>query len=348
MKHTALTTALATLTLFSVSALPGSNARAETSSLHAAPEAESFQQPLQKLAADVVQGENLMKDKKNKKGSSLLQSAIVSLKKKLGTLPRGYHDEIHSLLGISYEALGNTRDALTSYEASLRLSSRNPKVLFRRAGLLRAQGDCGRAERAYEETLWLMNNNKHEVLYALADCQSILGKEEQAARTLEKAYLAKPDHAPTLRRLIANRKKELADAETPAEKAELEAAIASDLSTILRVDQNDREAGIELAELLLLNADPLIHADRINEAGAIALRFAERSSYKDAESVRLLFDAQIKKGDFAAAEKTVQLGLAASPDSQQLLDAQRQFELQRSIDEKSLPKESPDEALSLN
>jgi predicted TPR repeat methyltransferase len=60
--------------------------------------------------------------------------------------------------------MGDVEAAIENYDSSLRLASRNPKVVFRRAGLLKAKGDCNSAARAYEETLWLLNSNKHEVL----------------------------------------------------------------------------------------------------------------------------------------------------------------------------------------
>ena len=137
---------------------------------------------------------------------------------------------------------------------------------------------------------------------------------------------------PALKLMVNARKEQRAETADPAVKAQLEAQIAADLTSISRMDGNDRESSLKLVRMLLKRSDPLLNSERLNEAQGIAQRFASRSGYTDDESVRLLFDTQLKRGDLEGAEKTLKKGLSKKPKSALLQEASRQLEIQKTLE----------------
>ncbi len=259
--------------------------------------------------------------------------AIKTSQKFLSTLPRGYHDEIYLLLGLAYKKLNNFTDALAAFEDSINRRGDNYLALFNHAYLLKQEGDCARAVTEFQEVSWRLRTN-HQAYFYQGECLLELGKKEQAVITFQKAaqYATSSSHyIPLYKRLIVLQKELLEEAKEPADKLIHEQAIFSYLHIITTEDPNDKEAALERATLLLKYTDPLLTANYITEAEKLILPFVKKSKYKDTEAVKMLFEIKLKKQDFEAATEVLNKGLAATPNSPELLTARKQLELEQGL-----------------
>lgn len=296
------------------------------------PEAKDFPKQLAAGIRDLQKGIDLKKNKKIKESQVQLSAAVSKTTTLLKTLSRGYHDELLLLRGYAQELQGQEEKALADYQRALTQRSGNPLVLIRKAVVLKRLKRCSDAVPVLEEVLWLTKTAQHEVLDLSAACQIELGNKDKAMTLLKQARALNPHYLPLLLRVVELQQEQLALDSLPAQKRNLlEAEITTDLWTITRLDPTNRDAALRLGKLLLKTSDPLINADRINEAGALAKRFAEQSSYKDSQIVRLLFDAQIQRRNVKGAKETLAKGLQAVPESQTLKEAQMQLELEDTL-----------------
>jgi tetratricopeptide (TPR) repeat protein len=299
------------------------------------PQRRDFQPRLAQVLQTMDEALALEKEKQKKEAQDKYAESITKAEKLLTPSNRGYHDEIYQLLGFAQEKLGHVDEALKAYRKSLELRANNPVVIFRHAYMLKQNKRCGEAVPEFREVLWRTKQNSHEALFMLAECLLETDQEAEALKLSQEAYKNNPLFLPVLRQLVSLRERQMAKETDPAEKARIETLIGSALSTIVKQDAQDRDSALKYARLLLKESDPLLNVDRLKEAENLVRQFAEQSKFGDEQSVKLLFDAQIKQGQLAQAEQTLKQGLSVQPGSILLKNAQRQLEIERGVQEKT-------------
>jgi tetratricopeptide (TPR) repeat protein len=243
-------------------------------------------------------------------------------------LVRGLVDESDFFMGYAQELLGQETEALKSYDDSLESRANNHLAAFRKAVLLKNAQQYDLAVRELSELNWDSQPRKHEVYYTWGQCLLALNRVAEAQKVLVEARKSEPTYLPVVKLLVATRAN-LID-EQAAKRHPLEVKkLAEDLTYLTSRDPSDRDSSLMLAKLLIKKSDPIVGGNELVEAEQIADRLAQQSNYSDDSAVRLLFDAQLKKGDVKAAERTVTRGLSSNPSSQMLMDAQKQLEIQR-------------------
>ncbi len=302
-----------------------------TSFLNYLPDAQQFPQKVRAVFDPLRQGISAMQDHKPEEAALAFDNALEIIQALFSKLPRGYHDELYHLQGYIYERLGKLKKAREAYDASLQLRAANPVVIFREAYLLRSSDRCEEAIPKLREVLWRTKENTHEVLYLTADCLLAVGKRDEAMALATDAYQKHPAFLPVLRQLVQVRQAAMATEAEPAKRPQLEGQIATDLAAIVKQDPTDRASALTLSRYYLKQADPLIHPDRLASAEELVRKFALQSNFKDDESVRVLFDALLKRGKIAEAEETLKKGLEAKPTSATLKEAAQQLELVKGL-----------------
>lgn len=305
--------------------------RALTSLIDFTPNRSQFQSEIGSVVRSIEEGAELERAKKTAEAKASYQQAVQAATALISSLSRGYHDELYFLLGFAKEKLGDDVGAARAYDASLKLKRTNVLVLFRHAYVSQRAGNCERALPEFREVLWQTKAEAHEVLFLQGECLLKLGKPEEAAKAYQAARDKNSRYTPAVRRLVAAKQELITKTADPKLRAALEAQIAADLSVISQNNPEDRESGLLLASMLLRGADPLLAKQRLRQAESLAKRFAESSSFTDVKSVRLLFDAQRKQGDLAAAEQTLQRGLKASPSARELKEASEQLAIDKGL-----------------
>ena len=260
------------------------------------------------------------------------QKALKQVDTLLSSLARGFHDELYLLKGLSHEQLKENDLAQKAYQESLKLRWNNEIARFRLATMLKQTKGCKNALPHYKELLWQNKVYQHEVLYAISECLLDIGQDDQAVAMMEKAYQKNPAYLPVLEKVVATRQKLLNETADPQEQSIIRAQLFNDLQTITRTDKNNKEAALKLANMLTEQSDPLSNPQAIQQAEALASKFAKQSNFKDPEAVRALFNTQVKKQDFEAAEKTLKEGLERSPKAEVLLQASQQLDIERKLD----------------
>lgn len=305
--------------------------RALTSLIDFAPNRAQFQGEVASVVRAIEEGGVSEKEKRNAEAKASYQQAAQSATALISSLSRGYHDELYFLLGFAKEKLGDDAGAARAYDASLKLKRTNVLVLFRHAYVSQRAGKCDVALPEFREVLWQTKAEAHEVLFLQGECLLKLGKPEEAAKAFQAARDKNSHYTPAVRRLVAAKQELMTKTSDPKLRTALEAQIAADLGVISQQNPDDRESGLLLASMLLRGADPLLAKQRLRQAESLAKRFAEGSSFSDVKSVRLLFDAQRKQGDLAAAEQTLQRGLKVTPDARELKEASQQLAIDKGL-----------------
>jgi len=259
-------------------------------------------------------------------GKAALLQAIERADALEETLPRGLSDELHFLEGFAFELLGEPQKAVAAYDQSLRIRSLNPLVSFRKAMALKQANQCPKALQQLQEVQWMSDKLAHEVLFAQAQCQLALGRADLAVSLLEQARKKAPGYAPAVKLLLDTRMK-VFDASPRAVDNTVAAKMTEDLSEMSAARPGDSQTSLMLAKLLVKKSDPLVALEDLKRGEQIAFQLAEKAQFKDDSIVRLVFDAQIKRGDIPAAGRTVARGLSVTPTSKPLLDAARQLEV---------------------
>ncbi|MCC6954330.1 MAG: tetratricopeptide repeat protein, partial [Deltaproteobacteria bacterium] len=127
-----------------------------------------------------------------REAKALLLSSIERADSIKESTPRGLRDEIFLLEGFAFELLGEPAKAIDAYDESLKLRALNPVVMFRRGMALKLAGDCAKALPQFEEVRWASDKLAHEVMYAEAQCQLLIGRGDLAVSLLEQARKKKP------------------------------------------------------------------------------------------------------------------------------------------------------------
>ncbi len=295
------------------------------------PDPADYPGPLNPLVKLIAEANALDQNKQKKTAQEKFAAAIELARQLLNKTPRGYHDSIYQLMGFAEEKSGSLNDAIKSYRTSLELKANNPVILFRHAYLLKRTGNCKEAVPEFQEVVWRTKENMHEALFFLAECLLDIGNEEEALKLSQAAYQSNPLFLPVLHQLLAMREKLLSKEKNPEEKAKLENQIRADLAAIVKQDPEDRECSLKFGQSLLKDSDPLLNSDKLKQAESLAAHFAQISKFSDEQSVKLLFDAQIRQGKLNEADKTLQQGLSRIPDSAILKKAQTQLDIERGV-----------------
>ncbi len=329
LKAIAITVALAAGAASAEEVSARESDRALTSLIEFTPKRSQFQSEIASAVKPLEEAAALEKAKQS--AAPRYQEAATTAQSLIGSLSRGYHDELYFLLGFAKEKLGDDAGAARAYDTSLKLKRTNVLVLFRHAYVLQRSGKCEAALPEFREVLWQTKAEAHEVLYLQGECLLKLNKPEEAEKAFQAARDKSNHYLPAIRRLVAAKQTLLAKTPDPKLRAQLEAQIAADLNVISQQNPEDRESGIQLITMLLRGADPLLAKQRLRQAEALAKRFAEGSGFTDVASVRLLFEAQRKQGDLAAAEQTLKRGLKARPTAAELQEAARQLDIDKGL-----------------
>ena len=263
---------------------------------------------------------------------TVCNKALSTIKAQRKTLSRGYHDELFFLEGLLYEQLSNNQKALDAYNSSLKLGMNNVDTLFRKAIVLEALKNYEQAIGVMREFLWLSKDNQHEAQFVIGRCLCASNRCQKGMGEVEAALTKYPRFTAAIKFLLEKKKLRLTMIKDPIKKAELEAQIATDLYRLVKLEPENREASLELARYTLLHSDPLVHAQRLQEAELIARKYVDGSGYKDIEAVRLLFDLYIRRGKTLDAGAILNKGLEVTPHAPTLLAARRQLEIQEKVD----------------
>lgn len=172
-------------------------------------------------------------------------------------------------------------EAAAVTDALLRRNPENPAALLLRAELLDSNGQASEALEMLRKLVDATGPNGPAAL-RLARILVKLGRSPEALPVLEKVLAAAPENA--LARLALARAHQDAGRGQEAEEAFRRALLA---------DNALNEARFRLAQLLTRTGRP-------EEAGPLFAEF-ERRNAVDAESTRLLADAELRPGDFPAA-----------------------------------------------
>lgn len=276
----------------------------------------------------------------------LLSSAVSELSQAVGSSPselksraaharellselsvsRGLEDERLFLIGFASELLGDNQQAVRSYAESLNIRKSAPLVRFRLAEALRALGNCSDALTQLKEIGWLSEEDKWEVGFARARCLADSDQKGPAIRALEDVQELRPDYRPASDLLLKLRVDVVNAGGT---KPDDEKKVREDLTALLADKPSDSESGLVLAKLLIKRGDPLLAAEDLKKGESLAATVAEQSHFQNDAAVRLLVDAQIKRGDLDSAERNLIRGLAVTPASTTLLEAARQLEIEK-------------------
>lgn len=298
------------------------------------PHTSEYSSALHPVVESIRECQKLIREKQVESAKHKLSITAQEIKKHLESLPRGYHHGVFTLKGLIEELQGNPLEAAVSYRASLALKSNNSVTLFRLANILIEQKRYQDSLPLLRELLWRSQTHSHEIRLLFARSLIALDNKERAYEQLLEAKNANGNFQPVLKQLVQTRAELIAEESDIAVKTRLQNQQLADLNTIVQLNPNDRDAALALIPLIVDKADPLFGTDSLNKAEALAKRFADNSKFKDSELVRVLFDVQVKKRDFNSAEDTITRGLKQTPDSTILKNAQRQLELEKSVEEK--------------
>ena len=220
------------------------------------------------------------------------RSAVICLERVRERYPASF--EVERLLGNIYFEMGETQNALSSYERCLNIDSSYPYIQFRYARLLRSADRPDEAEQAYRRAMSL-DPEFDEPALELAQLLVDQGRATEAIPVLERVALregASEEAMVTLARLY------------------VEAGQAAEGAELLEQRRADGLLGREgriLLGRLYFEAGQLPDAQKVFEA----LLREERGS---AELVRILAEIRLKSGDPADAKQYYQRAIALAPD----------------------------------
>lgn len=259
------------------------------------------------------------------------QSALDAAKAVQPKLNRSFEDQLWFLRGLAYAGLGDDKSALDSFDRALKIRPNNLLALFQHALLLKKNNKCAKAIPELKEIAWQVKELAYEMRYLTGECLVVLGQPEEAMKQYEAAYKQNPTYLPVLREMIRAREELLAKTANPQERTVIEAQLSADLNNLNREHPDDRDSTLQLTKLLLNVTDPLLESGKLERAETLAKKMADDSNWKDSEFVRLLAQAQIKRGALDEAEATLARGLKAKPDSKELKEEREQLHIERTV-----------------
>ena len=300
--------------------------------LETVPQVAPAQAALKPVGQNISRGVALQLQNKPEEAKKAFREAEQLAESLLKKIPRGYHDELLELKGYAEQQAGDYEGALASYKKAVALRPSSAMLIFREAFALSRLNRCAEAIPKFEEVLWTTHQARHEVLYLTSECNKTLGNTDVALKQMQEAQKLAPGYLPVTRSMVAYHQEQIAKAQDPTQRLGAEALLAADLALIVRLDPQDRQSALTLVRLLIKTGDGLVNTSRLAEAEEMASRFVTSSAYGDEESVKLLFDAQLKRGNVEAARKTVEAGLKKNPKSELMRQANRQLEIEGARD----------------
>ena len=318
---------------------PAEDNRAFKSFIYYQPKAAQFPSDLSQTVKQIEDANSALAQKKADAAESSFRAAVTSSQQLARTVNRNFQDQVYFLQGLAYEGLKNPAEALKSYNKSLAIRPTNMLAMFRHAYMLKQTGNCEKAIPELKEVAWQVRTQSFEMDFLTGECLVTMKRPEEALKTYQIAYQKNPNFLPLLREMIAIRTDLLNMTPDPKKRAVIQTQLENDLRSVVRQDPADRKSALTLARLMLQVDDTLVESGKLAAAETLAKKIAEDSGYQDDVAVRLLSQAQLKRGDSAAAEDTLNKGLAKQPNSSELQAAKQQLEIDKSI---KLNGESPD------
>ncbi|MFN8389520.1 MAG: tetratricopeptide repeat protein [Bdellovibrionota bacterium] len=295
------------------------------------PRTSQFPAALQPAVDNIANARQAAKNKHPDEAAQGFRSALSNLQALERSLNRGYADQAAFLRGFAQEGLNQNKEALSSYKEALSIRPNNMLALFRHALLLKQMNRCNEALPELHEVAWQVKPLSYELDFLAGECLIALNRADEGLASLQAAYAKNPSFPPLARKMADTRKNVLAQTADPKKRSDLEAQLVNDYNSILRQNPDDRETSIALASLLMRVNDPLLESGKLSKAEALVQKLAESSSYKDDVAVRMLFQIQLRQGDLASAEQTLNRGLQAAPSSKELASAKQQFEIEKTV-----------------
>lgn len=304
------------------------------------PKSSQFPGPLKGLTEAIEEGDTLLAAGKKEEAQGKYRHAIEIADSIDNGINRSIEDQLWFLRGFAHENLSQEQKAQQAYERALKLRPNNLLALFRHAVLLKQANKCEQAIPEFQEIEWAVKDISFEMNYLQGECLVTLGRSEEGVKQFERAYKKRSTFLPVVKKLLAVHQDMLATSGNPADRAALEAQIATDLNAVTKATPNDRAASIALATMLLDVKDPLLEKGKLDQAEVLAKKGAEASDYRDDAFVRLLAEAQLKKGMLDEAEAIIEKGLKKTPNSPELATAKKQLAIERSL--KAVPPTTPE------
>ena len=307
------------------------NPAAFKSFLEYRPKSSQYSGALKSLTEAIEEGDALAAAGKKEDAQSKYRHAIELADSIDNSINRSLEDQLWFLRGFAHENLSQEQKAQQAYERALKLRPNNLLALFRHALLLKQANKCEQAIPEFQEIEWAVKDISYEMNFLQGECLMTLGRKDEGLKQFERAYKKRSTFLPVVKKLLAVHQEMLASSGNPAERAALEAQIATDLNAVTKATPNDRDASIALATMLLDVKDPLLEKGKLDQAEVLAKKGAEASDYSDDAFVRLLAEAQLKKGMLDEAEAVIAKGLKKKPNSAELATAKQQLAIERSL-----------------
>jgi len=251
----------------------------------------------------------------------------------LQKLPRGYHDELQFLLGLSHERSEEFEPALAAFKESIALRTSNPVVLAHTGYALVRLERCKEAEPLLTEALWRLNDQGADLELLRARCLRDRGELEKATARLSRARQTDPNSARILRELISLRQQTIEASEFDEEKEAERKLLQSDAESLAALAPEDRNAKLLLSRLLFETSDPVFDAAKLERAESIAANLSKSSEFGDTEAIALLTRIQLKRKQLEEAEETLQKGLEKNPNSSLLAKTKQQIAIEKQVAE---------------
>lgn len=262
-----------------------------------------------------------------------LKTILSNLAAREKTESRGRVDIVYFLEGYIFEKLGKKKEALAAYGKAVAERSQVPLYVFRHAFLLKSQGRCEQASTEFQQLAWAVKRASAEPLFLAGECLEQLGKKDEAKRLYAESLKRDSHFVPVLRKTLQEANETITTEYDPKKKAELEIQMKSLLENILTQIPNDREASLQLSEMLLKGPKSVLSNSTYTRVIQLSEPIVNASNSKDPKSVLLLFEAQKRLGKLEEARKTLTAGLEKNPDSLELQQAQRGLELEQGLQE---------------
>lgn len=191
--------------------------------------------------------------------SSLLTSEI-------NKKPRGLHDELYMLLGISYEACGNDDKALQNYNISKDIRSKNPIVAFK-IGLLECKKKHLEICKNYlDEADWYGLKEKYAIYHNRAILFALSNKLNDALKEVQQALIVSPKSLESAKLNYYIKIDLMRSLKNKDRVISLQANIDQDLQRIYLLAPNDYSYGVLFAKNLLLTGDSIKGQKKLQKA----------------------------------------------------------------------------------
>ncbi len=305
---------------------PAGAASQNKSYLHFSLLERDFSKALQPMVKHL---QSALRAEEEEKKNIELEKSLALGEETFPSLNRSDHYQYYFLFGFTNEHLNREDEALKNYEQAAQLSVRDSRALFRKGLVLQKQKHFIEAIKTFQEVLWQTTYAQDEVLYEIAECFFLLGRQQEALQHATLAREKNPNSLEALALLVKVRLALLPTITVQADRQLLENQIISDLDRLTQLKPDERDSVLLFSRFLAQRSDALYSPQGLERAKKITEKLVKKSEFKDEEAVRLLADIQLKQRDFPAAEKTLTAGMKQTPSSAILKQGKAQLKIQR-------------------